>query len=151
MGTVYIVTRTSGDYSDYYIVATFLSKEKAELLVATMREGGKWANCDEYNLDPEFIVPIRTQFFVRMTKDGQVDTCSINPPDLLELKNFAPVWNIFQVYYDDKQERLICYCFADDENHAIKITNEIRVRLIALNRWINGASSQTDIFPENIE
>lgn len=62
-----------------------------------------------------------------MQKDGTAkNVVKINPTDYMEM------------FYYHKEKNIISLCicvWAEDSKHAVKIANEKRIQLIALNRW----------------
>ena len=133
MSKVYIVT--AGDYSSYRICAVFSTKAKAEEYIAEAARASKDKGRDfnpieEYELDLyEDKHPGLYPWRVHMEKDGST-------------KGFQS-WQMsfpFDADYSfeflrHETECLRNDCWAKDKDHAIKITNELRVRLIADNQW----------------
>lgn len=126
MGKIYIVTE--GSYSDYHIVGTFSTKEKAEehsLLVLGEERQFYDAKVEEWDID-EIVDHPKGMFFynVVMTKDGKTQEC----------KNVGCEYKNTDAPYGDNAN-FSFYMWARDEKHAIKIANERRTQLIALNQW----------------
>jgi hypothetical protein len=130
---VYLVT--SGSYSDYGVDAVFDTREGAELFIATFRRES-WMDAfeiEEWNLNP-FEPQMRAgllPFFVDMRRDGE--TIAVRAADAHDTKFYAVpvVWN------NDRHRHNHCafVMMATDETHAVKIANERRVQMIAMNEW----------------
>ena len=122
--TIYIVTQ--GSYSDYHICGVFSDKELAEKYKQTFSNAQLYdeMRIEEWELNP-FEAEIRKgykPFFVRMGKDG-------NTQEVYEDDSTS------EIYGFDIDNGLYNHCFARNKRHAIKITNELRTRLIAENKW----------------
>ncbi len=146
--TIYVVT--SGCYSDYNIDAVFDDKELAELYIKQF--GGICDDTDEYGSGPrieEYEVNasawlVREGYYswtVRMREDGStvaVEKHTDTKPD-------ESVWFFRRYFVQPKGKRgyfeeygspvMLTDVLAKDEQHAVKIANERRVRAIAENRW----------------
>ena len=130
MNTVYLVTK--GQYSDYSVCAAFTSKELAEKFIVSF-QNSKWDDemcVEEYPLDP-YEPQLRAGFqpyFVRMTKDGKASDVRISESPY----GFAGDggWDSFDIH-----NNMTVHVFASSEQHAIKICNEKRAQLIAMNKW----------------
>lgn len=122
MTILYVVT--SGEYSDYKIESIFSTKEKAEKFCSLFPEDNfQKHDIEEWTLD-EYSNKDKKEFSVSMRIDGHVDHIfQINPGDIDKESYFF------------SGDLLHSYCYADDTQHAIKITNERRVKLIALGLW----------------
>ena len=122
MTILYVVT--SGEYSDYKIESIFSTKEKAEKFCSLFPEDAfQKPDIEEYELD-EYSNKDKKEFSVSMDIDGHIDRVfQINPGGI------AKESCVFH------RDLLHSYCYADDTQHAIKITNERRVKLIALGLW----------------
>ena len=113
MAKVWIVT--SGEYSDYSIDGVFSTNE----LAAKYCE--KWGGeIETWNLDE----PIPDVLWaIRMGIGGEVisswKNCSAEGFDFFALDNKAIVWNVK----------------TEDEQRAIKVTNEKRTQILALGIW----------------
>jgi len=122
MDKVYICT--DGEYSDYHICGVFDDKELAEKLAAKVG-----ANVETWTLNP-LELELREDYgawFVRMAKNG--DTVQCYPTKYEEVLDYGEA-----VRFDGNNNSWL-YCFAKSEEHAVKIANEKRVRLIANNEW----------------
>ena len=124
---VYLVT--SGDYSDYGVDAVFTSEELANKFIRSFEKSYKEFRVEEYDLNPHE-KQLRSgfyPFFVRMNKQG---VC-------VEVYKESSYYGFggYRTYSFDVEKNLYNRVFAKDEKHAIKITNEKRTELIALNKW----------------
>ena len=122
MTILYVVT--SGEYSDYKIESIFSTKEKAEKFCSLFPEDAfQKPDIEEYELD-EYSNKDKKEFRVSMSIDGHVNfVYQIDPGDIDKESCFF------------HKNLLYSCCYADDTQHAIKITNERRVKLIALGLW----------------
>lgn len=129
MVKVFVVTQ--GSYSDYHIEAIFSTKELAE-------ESGQ-GDINEWELDPPkggWIIGI----IVRMQKDGNVsefweersDTDSNNP------------YVGFHRY--DVDGNLVWSVKTDDKERAIKVVNEKRIQILAMDIWGDTQKTQQSIW-----
>ena len=127
MNKTYLVT--DGSYSDYGIVGSFSSKEKAESYVEKF--GGR---VETFDVDSELSELKRDVFNYRveMNKKGDVvkTKCSTGERE-------STLVGISHSYFSSEHGNLTMnvYCSAKDEDHAIKIAGEIRTRILAANEW----------------
>lgn len=146
MDKVYIVTH--GEYSDYGIEGVFSTKENAQeyIKLSAKKKASKfpsWSedpayyekeefNIEEYNIDTKAdkVKQGLILYEVRMLQNGEV----ISVYD--ETFSQGGV-NNFYIYTLRKDTILRNRCWAKDEQHAIKITNELRTGLIARNQFIS--------------
>jgi len=116
---IYVVSE--GEWSDYSIVGVYSTKSLAER-AAKAFDG----RVETYKLD-EHAAPLaqgKKVFFVRMQHDGGViEAHNYHSDHLLDRTDF------------DYRGNLITSVWAKDEQTAIKIANERRVKLIAMNKW----------------
>ena len=129
MSKIYLVS--SGEYSDYGIDGIFTTKELAEKFIKSFDIENSY---DEINIEVRTLNPYEKElrqgfkaYFVRMSKKGK--TISVNNTE-----------NAFGFdSYDsdgfDVRNNLISHVYAKDKKHAIKIVNEKRTKLIALNKY----------------
>lgn len=122
---VYLVSR--GDYSDYHVCGAYSTQENAERAKAIYSGGYSDACIETRDLDsfediPEGLLP----YLVKMRRDGTVDEVARESADGRCGHDWAP--------YGDG-ESVAFYMLARDEEHAIKIANERRGQLIAMNEW----------------
>ena len=132
MTIVYVVT--SGQYSDYGIVAIFSTKKQAKKY---LNESGldkkdySSGRIEEYELDEPF--EFKSRYCIHMHQDGTVVRSykyGINT-------NENEAGNAFiNSYYLDGM-RLVTEVSTDNEQHAIKVANERRTRIIADDNWKN--------------
>lgn len=129
MKKVFIVTK--GCYSDYHIVAVF---DSAELANAFKNSFSKSEYSDEIYVEEFTINPHKESlnnhykpFFVRMKKNGECLECRESGTYGFEEESDRCQFDVnFNMY---------THAFAKDKEHAIKIANERRAQLIALDRW----------------
>lgn len=116
---VYIIT--DGSYSDYHIEAAFSSKELAEQYIEITHAG----DIEEYVLDAPMPLP---QTSVIMTKEGKViSTYRTLNQDI----GFSYFYS-----YKDPDDPNMCYIVETaSEETAIKVVNEKRIQILALNLW----------------
>ena len=121
---VYVVT--AGDHSDYHIEGVFSSKENAEAFIASPVGRGE---VEEWSIDlgmdavEEHLRPI----FIAMDRNGNL-ILSHSPSFLTGYE------------WSRKPPELVgdvmkLTVLARDRQHAVKIANEKRVQLIAMNQW----------------
>lgn len=118
---IYVVT--DGEYSDYHIIGIYSRKDYAEALIEAVGNGEIeiWS-IDETKLE----IRGRKQYFVRMKRNGDTEEVYIDD-------SFSPYF--LPTYGFDMDGSLYNRCLAKDEQHAVKITNELRAKLIAKNEW----------------
>jgi hypothetical protein len=116
---IYVVTE--GQWSDYSIVGVYSTKSLAERAAKVFN-----GSVETYELD-EYAAPLaqgKKVFFVRMHRDGEViEAHPYNSDHLLNITDF------------DHWGNLITSVWAKDEQTAVKIANECRLQLVAMNRW----------------
>lgn len=118
---VYIVT--SGEYSDYGINAVFSTEEKAKEYIAQFNDKGTYPRpyfINEYIIDDTSKMKGKP-YKVEMLKNGNVVIVE-HKDDVIDDDD---IWA-----YEGK---LHWHGYANDEQHAIKIANEVRIQLIANN------------------
>ena len=129
---VYIATE--GCYSDYHIVTVFLDKKKAELFAKYFED----MEIEEFDVYEKTKIDElmrclslkRNIYFVRMDIDGKTDLVMEEDWDFHEFEL------TMRKDPDFNDWGLLCiYVLAENEKHAVKITNEKRVQLIANNEW----------------
>ncbi len=126
MTTIYVVTE--GSYSDYHIVGVYDNKELAEQFLKNIDEVKKYNDMQieeyELNQNSDKIKQGLMLYSVQMERDGTGDSFLYSNGDEspLQLNEFYP-------------KRLYGCIWAHNEEHAIKIANEKRAQLIALNQW----------------
>lgn len=132
MDKVFVVT--SGEYSDYGIDAIFSTKELAQTFIKSFKADG-WHDMDieEWNLDPNktHLKQNRKPYFLRINKNG----------DVIDLRVVSSSYEFHEdipdakISYTRNFEWMNINCFADDDNHAIKIAGEKRAQILAANLW----------------
>lgn len=134
-----IYVATDGEYSDYHINAVFIDRGIADAFIA--KHGGKIKEFDSLDTIEAFTGPPGKRFFtVVMYRNGDTK-CGAQEWDTFAYYNEPPLVREF-INLQHWQERAFMEsgCWADDAQHAIKIVNEQRTKLIAENR-----------FPETLE
>jgi hypothetical protein len=126
MATAYVVT--TGEYSDYRVVAVFTTRESAEKYVGLWPD--RYADCndpriEEYLLDEvPGLPPGKVLYRVLFDRDG--NSVAKHEPPTEYMSGVRP-------YGDGKT--MVTYCWARDSEHAVKIANERRVQTIAAGEW----------------
>jgi hypothetical protein len=135
MSKIYVVT--TGQYSDYSIEAVFSSVAKAQKYCRyhnPYQENGlgeELKDCDyriaEYDLDPETpnLPKDAVAFEVQMRRDGGTQMCSRIPFSCLAARPEVILY----------MDWMCTNVLARDEKHAVKIANERRTAVIALDKW----------------
>lgn len=139
MSEVYLVTK--GEYSDYRVEAVFSTKENAERFMAKFPNSG-WGGYNEievYSLDEHISEIERGLIFFRVEISRDGDTLSIEQTSPA-YQSGDPIPDGWRPYYyrggsiSGRQEIKWrpFYTWAKDEQHAVKIANEWRVQMIAM-------------------
>ena len=132
MNKVFVVT--SGSYSDYGIDAIFTTRELAQSFIDAF-EADKWHEMDieEWDLDPNktHLKQNRKPYFLRINKKGDVSDLRL-ADSAYGFKQDMPE---AEISYTHNLEWMNINCFADDENHAVKIAGEKRSQILAANIW----------------
>ena len=126
-GEVYVVT--DGYYSDRHIVGIYTDKEMAD---RSMALEGREAEVEVFTLNPsgEELRQGLTAFEIQMTRTGLViKSEAVAPSWIFNERVISPPRDDFGVAF------LRTYVWAKDAEHAVKIANERRSRLIASNQW----------------
>ncbi len=125
MKKVYIIT--AGEYSDYHIVAACSTKAKAVKTCTYVNLPE--TDIDEWELDQiDLTKPGWANYSVRMTQEGdsEVKICT-DPEEFIPLpKTWHSIWENHAGRW-----RLSVKGYFADEQHAVKVANEIRVRVLA--------------------
>ena len=134
MKKVYVIV--SGRYSDYQINAIFDREELANKFISVMNYEAsiKDLRVEVWDLNPlEYeLVHGEKAYVVLIGKDGNVSSVEwVKSP-----YGFGGSGVVF------RNDMMYCYCFAKDEQHAIKISNEKRAQHIANNTWGKNNSEQ---------
>ena len=137
--TIYVVT--SGEYSDYGINAMFSTQDAAERFVVELNGARySWGTCmiEAWTLD-EFAPPADRglhPFHVFMWKNGSVaDVARAGYYDMRQ-----PAREIMKRCTRDGDWSSGTPCLAvrgwfKDVPHAVKVANEVRAQIVALDRW----------------
>lgn len=134
-----------GEYSDYRVVGIFSSEENAQRIADAINKtrGHNDATVSRWLLDPG-IDELRqgfTPFLVDMREDGTVERSEQWEISGYELAGYAHMWRRAKAPAykgnPDKPDILQTLVWARDQVHAIKITNEHRLRMIASGEWAN--------------
>jgi hypothetical protein len=132
MAKIYIVT--SGEYSDYNINAIFSTEELAQAFIDSFKARSYCDMCiEDYDLDPNAndIKQKRRPYWVRIDKEGNVDSIEIVDSAIWFGCEIADA----RISYTYNLQYMNVYCFANDNNHAIKIAGEKRAQILAANLW----------------
>lgn len=125
MKTIYIVT--SGSYSDYSIEEVFDNKELAQKYIDNyLRSSYDEPEIEEHTLNP----------LVReLSTNKKAYALTIDKEGNTEFKSSSFFNSQESVCFRDWDNKLLISCWANDEQHAIKIANEKRLQLLAANQW----------------
>ena len=137
MKKVYIIT--AGSYSDYRIVGVFDSKGLAKKFIEIF-DPSHYCEIEEHELNPRLFEMQNgyKSYSLIMDKDG--NSSGIEQLDGDSYDQDMPTYGFG---FGKGPAYLLWHkCFAKDENHAIKITNELRTRLIAENKWPEPAKNK---------
>lgn len=135
--TIYVVT--SGSYSDYTVHAVFTTQEKAQAFADFFNrpENREWREECEVEtrpLDPsmEPFIAAGPRWSVVMGKDGTVHECEPYPVSTYNFDSCPLTADTILLPPSRKESpAIVTRCFADSQEHAIKITNEQRAQWIA--------------------
>ena len=123
---VYVVT--SGYYSDKHIVGIYTDGLMAAQREALERE----SEVETHTLNPlsDQLREGLTGFEIHMGRDGRVMKIQPEPPSWM-------VWEtpVIATWPDRPDPYMKTHIWAKDADHAVKIANERRSRLIASNQW----------------
>lgn len=123
MKQVFVVTQ--GQYSDYHIEGVFSTEAKAENYIsATGLTYCVKIKMWKVDADTEMTDRGLSYYWVEMNRTGDtksIEKCSAGRPDW--------IWEsgVYEMHM-----------WAEDEEHAIKIANERRARIVALGQWKPG-------------
>lgn len=141
MASIWVVEQ--GSYSDYRVVGVFASEASATFIADTLNAAEyayDRATVAEWPLDPavnELRQGLR-QHRVLMLRSGDVERVEPNEMDGYQLNGDVRIWRRSTApAYIGKgiQDVLQCTVWATDSEHAVKIANEHRLRLLASNEW----------------
>lgn len=121
--TMYLVS--DGCYSSYRILGVYSTKENAQKAHQLFRADN---DIEEYVLDemPEH-PPGVLHYRVDIDRDGDVKDVRKESVEEFPDYTWAP--------YGQFRDFVHIHVWAEDEKHAVKIANEMRVRLIVLGEW----------------
>lgn len=125
---------SSGEYSDYKVLAIYHNKEHAEEYVRAF--GGR---VEEFPVDPEFPRPPAgmTRYHIEIneqTSDIYVrELYDDEYKDEVLAFDLNPTIKERKPWYQKKVRRWVTYVWAKDEQHAAKIGNEYRSRILTGN------------------
>lgn len=123
---VYLVT--VGEYSDYRVVGAFTTQEKAKLFIDRLQwDRGDDPDIEEHDLDL-WLPQLREGYsvwFVKMMANGDVVGIG-SETGALHLGLALMPSGDFRWF--EKQSFALAYVYARDEEHAVKIVNERRIR-----------------------
>lgn len=144
MQTIWVIEQ--GEYSDYRVIGVFSSKENAQQIADAIKASAENAYSSEttiveWPLDPA-VHELRqgfAPFLVDMREDGTVERCERWDVSGYELAGYVRMWRRQQAPafrgHPDKPDILQALIWAKDVQHAVKITNEHRTRMIATGEW----------------
>jgi hypothetical protein len=132
MNKVFVVT--SGSYSDYRIDAIFTTRELAQSFIDDFK-AHDWRQMDieEWDLDPNktHLKQNRKPYFLRINKKGDVTDLEVAD----SAYGFEQDIPDAEISYTPNLEWMNIYCFAADDDHAVKIAGEKRSQILAANIW----------------
>lgn len=139
MSTIYAVT--SGEYSDYRIVALFSTPELAREFMAAVPDYD-YNKIKEFELNPNTADLIRRGYSVwsvHMLRDGTTERVSRQDVGTYEVSNIGHrIWRRTEApAYKGKgiPDILTSMVWAKSEEGAVKIVNEHRAQMIANGQW----------------
>lgn len=121
-----IYVATAGIYSDYHVVGVFSSEAR---LRESLPDVEKY-NCDEYEIDEMTAIPKGMKAFrVHLKKNGDVlyPVASGDYEDVGFISFRNKTWH--------GGEHVVAEVIAIDEQHAVKIVNEMRIQRLASGKW----------------
>jgi hypothetical protein len=132
---VYIVTH--GSYSDYGLEGVFSSREKAQEYIDHETKDNEYSEFNdilEVEVDNVYNLKVRDNYkhyTINIDIDGNIWT-DIGGYSWFDLTN-KRLYNHFYTIYRDNS--IFFNIVTKDKEHAIKIANDKRAELIALNQW----------------
>ena len=137
---IYVVT--TGEYSDFHIVAMFSTMKRAERSTTKFEKHADYTGYDiqEYTLNPvpdKIYVENLNYYDVTMYKDGRIrGIIDESDPTYIEEEVWGSIRKpIFNVWDTNGEIAMRVHCWAKSPEHAIKIVNEKRTQLIANGMW----------------
>lgn len=134
---VYVIEQ--GSYSDYRVVGVFSTREYAEQIAARINAADHYeeATVEEWPLDPGVaeLNQGMKKHIVWMRKDGAVERV-----EAIEEVTGADTFREWEretapAYLTKGPNVLQASVWATDATHAVKIANERRIQMLALNTW----------------
>ena len=127
-----------GEYSDYRVVGVFTSEQNAQTVADAI---GCDASVAQWPLDPAVaeLNQGHKQFVVHMHRDGKVESCRKWDISSYNIAGSFTIWERSKApaYRGQGLDDLLqATVWASDKKHAVKITNEKRVQMIASNAWV---------------
>lgn len=124
-----------GEYSDYHVIGVFSSRENAEIVQKVTR-----GTIAEWPLDPAVkeINQGLTTWRVLMLRNGDVESAKSIGPMFWAIGGRHYVWERTKApaYLGSViPDVLWAEVWARDQQHAIKIVNEKRAQMIAMDEW----------------
>ena len=131
MGKVFVVT--SGTYSDYSIDSIFTNRELAQSFIDVFKDDWNTMEIEEWDLDPNktHVKQNRKPYFLRINKNGDISDLSLANSTYYFKEDIPKA----KISYTRDFEWMNINCFADDENHAVKIAGEKMAQILATNSW----------------
>ena len=130
---VYVLT--SGDYSGYRISGVFLNKGLATKAAKTFSERYRRYDVEEFETDEMDRMMTRGFQVYNFQMDRYGATDKIVAPELMaDISEVDEECFFYKSYGENKIELWFCI-IAKNSEHAIKIANEKRSQIIAMNLW----------------
>ncbi|MDP9354670.1 MAG: hypothetical protein M3R02_05200 [Chloroflexota bacterium] len=130
---------TAGSYSDYRILAVFDDDKLADAYVKAYNETYPYdaADAERWHLNPmeKQIRAGRFLYSVSIDRDGENASATLVDEENLPPSSRWPVLESYRLYNGPTRSRGAFIIEATDAQHAIKIANERRTQMIALNAW----------------
>lgn len=135
--TIYVVE--TGMYSDTHIVGVFTSVENAQSIIDYINKNEEWP--EEYRIKPMQLDPAINElnaglrmYNISMLENGDTESVHVRDKDDIVMNN----WRVMK-WPNSNKIRLFVTVWAIDDKHAVKIANERRTQLIALNQFTHGS------------
>lgn len=138
MKQIFIVT--SGEYSDYSIIACFSTEKKAKDFMKYFSGLSKWNSprVEVYGLDLSVIEQAEkgyTVYRIVMLRDGSIESIKDEGPDYLYRGSHYYVWFRQAHRHNSPPDAIVVDACAKTREQAIKIANDFRAQSIAQNEW----------------
>jgi hypothetical protein len=139
--TVWVIEK--GSYSDYRVVGVYTSQERAQLVCDAINKSEAeydQATIAEWPLDPaaDEINQGMVPHLVHMRRDGTTERCEPCSISAYDIRGSDFLWKRSEARAfqgTNIADVLVATVFASDEKHAIKVVNERRMQMIAMNKW----------------